>query len=261
MAKTKAVEVAAETVTSIKAFDIDLRCRGFQFEFGKTYEATGAIVACQNGFHAVDINNPLHVWDFYPIIGDDGKLTRYAEVTQSGKMDTEKTESGTKIASASIAVNVEISLPDFIKRAVATLICLTKDAKGVTAASGLSSKLAASGPSSKLAASGDYSQMAASGHSSKLAASGDYSQMAASGHSSQLAASGDYSQLAASGDSSVIAAVGTESQISGGDGTHMALAEYDNGKCVGFAVGCVGQDGIEANTYYVAKGGKLVKAA
>jgi hypothetical protein len=321
---TKKDEVAeAAPVKSIKAFDANLQCRGFQFEVGKTYNNPGRIVACRNGFHAVDINNPLHVWDFYPIIGDDGKLTRYAEVTQSGLMDTENTERGTKIASASITVDVEISLPSFIKRAVTTLIDLVKSDDAVTAASGDysklaasgdSSKLAASGHSSQLAASGDSSKLAASGHSSQLAASGDSSQLAASGDSSQLAASGDssqlaasgdssklaasghssqlaasghssqlaasggysklaasgdysklaasgdYSQLAASGDYSVIAAVGPGSQLSGGAGTHMAIAEYaSNGKCVGFATGCVGKDGVEPDTYYRAENGKLVK--
>lgn len=46
----------------------------------------------------------------------------------------------------------------------------------------------------------------------------------------------------------------------GAAGTWMSVAEYDrDGKCIGFATGCVGVDGIEPNTYYVAKGGKLVK--
>jgi hypothetical protein len=150
------------------------------------------------------------------------------------------------------------------------------------AASGDSSRLAASGGSSQLAASGGYSQLAASGGSSRLAASGDSSQLAASGGSSRLAASGDSSQLAASGDSSRLAASGDSSRLaaSGGysvisasapncvakgvDGTWIALPEfaYKAGRnvCVGFATGCIGQDGLKADTFYKALGGKLVEA-
>lgn len=30
-------------------------------------------------------------------------------------------------------------------------------------------------------------------------------------------------------------------------------------KCIGFATGCIGQDGLEPDTLYRASGGKLVK--
>jgi hypothetical protein len=130
------------------------------------------------------------------------------------------------------------------------------------AASGDYSQLAASGNSSKLAASGDSSKLAASGNSSQLAASGYFSKLAASGNSSKLAASGYYSQLAASGKNSVIAAAAPDCTATGADGTWISLAEFDrNGKCIGFATGCIGRDGLKPNTAYVAKGGKLVEVA
>ena len=129
------------------------------------------------------------------------------------------------------------------------------------AASGNYSRLAASGHSSQLAASGDYSQLAASGDSSQLAASGDSSRLAASGDYSQLAASGHYSRLAASGKNSVIAAGAPNCTASGAMGTHIALAEFDGGgKCIGFAIGKIGEGGLEPDVAYRASGGKLVKA-
>ena len=83
---------------------------------------------------------------------------------------------------------------------------------------------------------------------------------AASGHSSQLAASGDYSKLAASGDSSVIASSSILAKAKGGNGTWISLAEYDSSnKCVGFATGCIGQDGLKPDVWYQAKGGKLIE--
>lgn len=52
---------------TFKGFDKDLRCRGFQYEVGKTYKCNGKIELCSNGFHAiVDDVAPLTVFDYYP---------------------------------------------------------------------------------------------------------------------------------------------------------------------------------------------------
>ena len=104
------VAPALPIVTSIKGFDADLSCKGFKFEFGKTYTVPGKIKACSNGFHACPTDeHPLSVFEFYPPAG-----RRFAEVTQSGSTDRE----GTKLASASITIGVELSLSDLTARAV-----------------------------------------------------------------------------------------------------------------------------------------------
>ncbi len=40
-----------KTVKGWKVFDPELKCRGFQFEVGKTYEHEGPISMCSSGFH------------------------------------------------------------------------------------------------------------------------------------------------------------------------------------------------------------------
>jgi hypothetical protein len=276
--KRKPKAAPEPTVIGVKGFDRNLQCLGYQFTIGKTHEHDGEIAMCESGFHCID-GNPLDVLDYYPLIAGDGSLNRFASVIAHGEV---KRDGSSKIVTGKLTVSAELKIPDLISSAVKFVMDACKgktggDAQSASgdysqlaasgyysqlAASGYYSQLAASGNYSKLAASGYYSQLAASGYYSQLAASGYYSQLAASGYYSQLAASGDYSQLAASGKNSVIAAAAPDCTATGADGTWISLAEFDrNGKCIGFATGCIGRDGLKPNTAYVAKGGKLVEVA
>ncbi len=208
-------------VTGFKAATHELKCRDHQFEVGQTYTIDGDPIQCERGFHFCA--NPLDVWNYYPLIQDDGKLTRYMTVEAVGAVKHD----GDKSVTASIAIRAELTLPAFIKSAVDGIISLCKPAYGVTVASGYDSQLAASGNYSQLAASGHGSQLAASGSYSQLAASGNYSKLAASGNYSKLAASGSYSQLAASGNYSKLAASGYDSQLAA-SGNYSQLAASGN---------------------------------
>lgn len=91
-----------------KGFDKDLRCRGFQYEVGKTYEEKEARV-CETGFHACE--NPLNVLQYYPPCYGN----RYCEVEQDGEF-SENDDS--KIASTKIKISNEISLEELIQAAM-----------------------------------------------------------------------------------------------------------------------------------------------
>jgi hypothetical protein len=230
-------------ITAFKAFDKDLKCRGFQYEVDKTYKHEGQVVPCESGFHFCE--NPLDVLDYYPL----DTATRFAVVKASGQIKTE----GNKSASAEISISAELKFPQFVVAAV----------DFIKSACNFESKPAgtASGYSSQLAASGDYSKLAASGDSSKLAASGDYSKLAASGYSSQLAASGDYSQLAASGENSIAAAISCGCTAKAGIGGCIALRWNDGGR-PRLAVAYVGENGIKADTWYrVDEAGQFVEVS
>ena len=191
-APTETTATTAGPIRAYKAFDKNMRCRGFQFDVGQTYEHDGPVKACESGFHACE--NPLDVWRYYALD------SRYAVVEMGG--DVSRHDGDSKIAAARITISAEIALPQIISDGVAYLMGLCKDAfalKPVVDASGNGSRLAASGNGSRLAASGYGSQLAASGYDSQLAASGYVSQLAASGNGSRLAASGNGSRLAASG--------------------------------------------------------------
>ena len=81
-----------------------------RFEFGETYETSGEIKVCVNGFHACpEDEHPLSVFEFYPPAG-----ARFAEVMQIGKMSKD----ASKLASAKITIGIEIGIGDLIARAI-----------------------------------------------------------------------------------------------------------------------------------------------
>lgn len=109
--KSKAVaSIPEKGIPGIKGYNKDLKCRGFQFEIGKSYEHDGPVIICSSGFHAV-IGYPLEVFSHYPPAG-----SRYTMTTQSGKIVREDEDS--KAASAKITIGVEVYLHEITQCAV-----------------------------------------------------------------------------------------------------------------------------------------------
>ena len=250
-------------LTTYKGFDKDLKCRDFQFEVGKQYTHGGPVVICQSGFHSCE--DPLDVWSYY-----DPFESRFAEVEISGTLSRHDGDS--KVASATIIIKAELSLPQFISKAIKWAFDKTKIDGGdyaTNASSGHSAKNASSGHYATNASSGDYAKNASSGHSATNASSGhsatnassgDYAKNASSGHYAKNASSGHSATNEAKGENSVIASAGNNSRAKGVVGTWIAIAEYDaSGKCIGFATGCAGTDDVPTDVWLVAKGGKLVE--
>ena len=219
--------MSEKVITSYKAFDKNMQCRGFQYEVGKEYEMNGEIKCCNRGFHAC--KSPLEIWDYYDMLN-----SRFAEVEQSGKIEEE--ENSTKVCSSRIKIKAELKLADIINIGVEWLKDITSPSKvkadgvlndngdrrkqigssGYSAkigSSGYSAQIGSSGDSAKIGSSGDSAKIGSSGYSAQIGSSGYSAQIGSSGYSAQIGSSGDYAQIGSSGDSAKIGSSGDSAKI------------------------------------------------
>ena len=95
-------------IIAYKGFDKNWKCRGYQYEIGKTYEHEGEVEACESGFHSCE--NPLDVLAYYDISSG----SKYALVKASGEI-SRNDNSDTKIASSKITIEVELNIHELLK--------------------------------------------------------------------------------------------------------------------------------------------------
>ena len=153
-------------IIAYKGFDKDFKCRGFQYEVGKTYEMDSNIAYCNRGFHACE--SPMEVFDYYDML-----TSRFAEVEQSGKMDKEA--DSTKTCSSRIKIKAELKLADIINLGVEWLKEITSPYKtevNNTSNDGDSAQIGSSGYSALIGSSGNYAQIGSSGKDSVIMCAG-----------------------------------------------------------------------------------------
>ncbi len=138
-----------DSVTTYKGFNSALQCRDFQYDIGRTYTHSGAVVPCESGFHACE--HPLDVFTYYP-----PATSRYAEVLQSGSI--QKHSSDSKIASATITITAELHLSEIIQRAIKYVFDRSKPEKGASA----------TGENGAASATGEKGAASATGWSGKV---------------------------------------------------------------------------------------------
>nr|WP_293486193.1 hypothetical protein [Prevotella sp.] len=207
--------MSEKVIKSYKAFDKNMKCRGFQYEVGKEYEMDGEIKCCDRGFHAC--KSPMEVWDHYDMLS-----SRFAEVEQSGKIDEE--ENSTKVCSSYIKIKAELKLADIIKVGVEWLKDITSPTKVKTDIA----KNDNGGDYAQIGSSGDYAQIGSSGDYAKIGSSGHYAQIGSSGDNVKIGSSGDYAQIGSSGDYAQIGSSGYNVKIgSSGDSAKIGSSGYN----------------------------------
>ena len=169
---------------SYKGFDKELKCRGYQYEIGKTFNHEGKVQQCQSGFHACPA--PINVFNYYAPAD-----SRYCVVEQSGDLS----ENDDKVASSVLTVKAEINTFDIVKAQIEWV--KSKLIEGETESN-----------------TGDYSAASNTGNYSAASNTGDYSAASNTGDYSAASNTGDYSAASNAGDQSAASNTGNQSAAS-----------------------------------------------
>ncbi|EKF6482962.1 hypothetical protein OZ322_003669 [Salmonella enterica subsp. enterica serovar Kentucky] len=194
-------------IVTFKGFNKYLTCRDFQFAIGETFHHDGKVEACGSGFHACEC--PFDVFSYYP-----PAESRYAETISFGVIDREE-EGDTKIASASITIKSELTLPQFIQRGIEWIW-------------------------SKIDKS--LEQQIMTGNRSAATNTGDWSA---------ATNTGDLSAAEVSGSQSVAASLGIEGKARASEGGAIVLCYRDeDGELIHIRASKVGENGIMPDIWY-----------
>ena len=232
-----------------KGFNLDMTCRGYQFEEGKTYEHQGDVKLCESGFHAC--KDPMDCLRYY-----DPCTSVYHEVEIDGVSD--KRMDDTKIVGKKIRIGARMTIKSIVKASIEFVFASCKNAKNGDYASGDGSRQAASGDGSRQAASGNWSSQAASGNESRQAASGYESRQAASGNGSRQASSGNESYQETTGKNCVMMSAGHAGKAKGKIGSWIVLTEWENGVPSVVARRIDGKE-VKEDVWYTLRNGNFVE--
>ncbi|EDF9227357.1 hypothetical protein PTC99_001408 [Salmonella enterica] len=258
-------------IVTFKGFNKDLKCRGFQFAIGETFHHDGKVEACGSGFHACEC--PFDVFSYYP-----PAESRYAETISFGITDSE--EGGdTKIASSSITIKDELTLPQFIQRGIEwiwskidksleqQIMCGSWSAATNTgnrsAATNTGNRSAATNTGDWSAATntGSWSAATNTGNRSAATNTGNRSAATNTGYQSAATNTGNRSAAEVSGSQSVAASLGIEGKARASEGGAIVLCYRDeDGELIHIRASKVGDNGIMPNTWYqLDKDGEFVE--
>ncbi|EBJ1147848.1 hypothetical protein DO322_02370 [Salmonella enterica] len=239
-------------IVTFKGFNKELKCRDFQFEIGKTFHHDGKVGACGSGFHACEC--PFDVFSYYSPAD-----SRFAETISFGITDR-KEDGDTKIASASITIKAELTLPQFIQRGIEWI--WSKIDKSLeqqimcgncSAATNTGNCSAATNTGNRSAATNTGNRSAATNTGNRSAATntGDWSAATNTGDWSAATNTGDWSAAEVSGSQSVAAAFGIEGKARASEGGAIVLCYRDeDGELIHIRASKVGENGIMPNTWY-----------
>ncbi|MEI1004492.1 DUF7666 domain-containing protein [Pseudomonas aeruginosa] len=238
MTRKKKTEVE-EIVTAYKGFKQDLTCRGYQFEIGGTYKHDGEVEACASGFHSCEY--PLDVFGYYAP-GD----SRFAIVKASGQLSRHDDDS--KIASATLVVEAEISMPTMISKAIDWIMARSDSSVEQTVVGDTASN---TGDYSAASNTGDYSAASNTGYQSAASNTGDYSAASNTGNCSAASNTGYQSAAEVSGQESVAASLGIEGRARASAGSAIVLCHRDDeGRLIHIRASKVGENGVKPDTWY-----------
>ncbi|EAR0783318.1 hypothetical protein SHO20_002060 [Salmonella enterica] len=230
-------------IVTFKGFNKDLTCRDFQFAIGETFHHDGKVEACGSGFHACEC--PFDVFSYYP-----PAESRYAETISFGVIDREE-EGDTKIASASITIKSELTLPQFIQRGIEWIWSKIDKSLEQQIMTGDWSAATNTGNQSAATNTGNRSAATNTGDWSAATNTGNRSAATNTGYQSAATNTGDWSAAEVSGSQSVAASLGIEGKARASEGGAIVLCYRDeDGELIHIRASKVGENGIMPDIWY-----------
>ncbi|EHQ3621793.1 hypothetical protein KR731_000323 [Salmonella enterica] len=230
-------------IVTFKGFNKDLTCRDFQFAIGETFHHDGKVEACGSGFHACEC--PFDVFSYYP-----PAESRYAETISFGVIDREEI-GDTKIASASITIKAELTLPQFIQRGIEWIWSKIDKSLEQQIMTGYQSAATNTGDWSAATNTGDWSAATNTGDWSAATNTGYQSAATNTGNRSAATNTGNRSAAEVSGSQSVAASLGIEGKARASEGGAIVLCYRDeDGELIHIRASKVGENGIMPDIWY-----------
>lgn len=257
-----------------KGFDRNMRCRGFQFEEGKTYETDKAEL-CKAGFHAC--TNPLDVWRYYsPVDGCEYHEVELEDVSQ------ERNSDDSKVCGKRIRIGAKLGIEELVN---ASVRMYGEEAKGVKDAQGaltdnsaISTQIASAESWARIGSTGYRACIGSAGDWAYIASAGDRACIGSTGDRACIASAGDWARIVSTRSKAQIASVGYEAQIEtlgtncvmmcagqnsrakGKIGSWIVLTEWINGEPNVVAKRIDGAL-VKADTWYVLRDGQMQEVA
>lgn len=207
-----------------KATDKDMKCRGFQYELGKTAEVEGDIELCKNGLHACEM--PLDVLGYYA----PGDGSRYFEAELEDV--SEKRSGDTKRVGKKLTLSAEIDIPGLVKAQVEYVKAQCYFDNAINKADA----------------------------ENKNHATGEMGAASATGWSGAASATGERGAASATGKYCVAMTTGFWGRVMGDIGNAIVCVERrDNGEIAAILAGIVDGETLKPGVWYTVKNGQWVE--
>ena len=219
-------------IIAYKGFDKNWKCRGYQYEIGKTYEHEGKVEACKSGFHSCEY--PLDILSYYA-----PSESKFALVKASGEIS--KGNDDSKIASTKITIEAELNIPALVQKAVDFIMGKIN----------WTNKQSNTGNWSAATNTGYQSAATNTGYQSVATNTGNWSAATNTGDQSAATNTGYQSVAEVSGEHSIAASLGEKSKARAGvNGAIVCVYRNDDGELIHIRASKVGENGIKPDTWY-----------
>ena len=226
-----------------KATDKDMKCRGFQYEIGKTAEVDGDAKLCERGLHACEM--PLDVLGYYA----PGDGSRYFEAELEDAR-SEKRSDDTKRVGKKLTLSAEIGIPGLVKAQV----------EYVKAQCDFDNAINKADAENENHATGERGAASATGWSGAASATGERGAASATGWSGVASATGESGVASATGKYCVAMTTGFFGRVMGNIGNAIVCVERrDNGEITAILSGIVDGETLKHGVWYTVKNGQWVE--